>query len=123
MIGNLPLGVTRTITKYGGIKHELNGKLHREDGPAIEYCDARFWYINGKIHRTDGPAAELSNGDKHWYINGKLHRIDGPAVENSDGSKEWYVKYEQITIENYQNFIDDYPDLVNQFLAYSVLVR
>ena len=50
----------------------LNGKLHREDGPAIEYSSGRkFWYINGKLHRTDGPAVEYCNGDGFWYLNGK----------------------------------------------------
>ena len=28
------------------------------------------WYINGKIHREDGPAIEWSDGNKEWYING-----------------------------------------------------
>jgi hypothetical protein len=48
----------------------LNGKYHREDGPAVEYADgAKYWYLNGKLHREDGPAVEWSNGDKHWYLN------------------------------------------------------
>jgi antitoxin component YwqK of YwqJK toxin-antitoxin module len=51
----------------------LNGKLHREDGPAIEYSDGyKAWYLNGKLHREDGPAVEYSNGDKFWYLNGQL---------------------------------------------------
>lgn len=29
------------------------------------------WFLNGKRHREDGPAVERSNGDKEWYINGK----------------------------------------------------
>ena len=32
---------------------------------------SRYWFLNGKRHREDGPAAELSNGDKLWYLNGK----------------------------------------------------
>jgi len=50
----------------------LNGKYHREDGPAVEYANGdKFWYLNGKPHRVDGPAAEYTNGDKFWYLNGK----------------------------------------------------
>ena len=50
----------------------LNGKLHREDGPAIEHSDGNnFWYLNGKYHREDGPAVEYADGDKYWYLNGK----------------------------------------------------
>ncbi len=29
------------------------------------------WFLNGKRHRDDGPAVEYSNGDKEWWINGK----------------------------------------------------
>ena len=50
----------------------LNGELHRENGPAVEYADGTtHWYKNGKLHREDGPAMELSNGDKYWYLEGK----------------------------------------------------
>ena len=36
------------------------------------YADgSRYWYMNGKFHREDGPAFEYANGDKIWYINGK----------------------------------------------------
>ena len=53
----------------------LNGKLHREDGPAIEFANGdKSWYLNNKLHREDGPAVEYDNGSKHWYLNGKLHR-------------------------------------------------
>jgi hypothetical protein len=76
----------------GTLRYYLNGKLHREDGPAIEYGNGdKFWYINGKRHREDGPAVEYDNGDKYWYINGKLHRADGPAVECTNGDKFWII--------------------------------
>ena len=53
----------------------LNGKLHREDGPAIEYSDgAKSWYLNGNLHREDGPARMWSDGTKDFYLNGNLHR-------------------------------------------------
>ena len=32
---------------------------------------AKQWYLNGKLHREDGPAIEYTNGTKHWYLNGK----------------------------------------------------
>ena len=50
----------------------LNNKLHREDGPAIEYPDGcKYWYLNGNFHREDGPAIEWENGTKFWFLNGK----------------------------------------------------
>ena len=79
-----------------------NGKLHREDGPAIEWADGyKEWYRNGNLHREDGPAVEYANGTKSWYRNGNLHREDGPAVERADGSKEWYLNGKQYTEEEW----------------------
>ena len=51
-----------------------------------------FWRLNGKVHREDGPASEYANGTRHWYRNGKRHREDGPAVEWANGEKHWYLK-------------------------------
>ena len=48
----------------------MNGKCHRVDKPAIEYCDgAKIWYLNDKRHRLDGPAYLCYNGEKYWFIN------------------------------------------------------
>jgi len=78
----------------------LHGKLHREDGPAAEHADGtKAWYLNGFYHRENGPAVERANGTKAWWLHGKLHREDGPAIERADGYKSWYVndiKYEDI---------------------------
>jgi len=30
----------------------------------------KYWFLNGKRHREDGPAVEWANGDKSWYLNG-----------------------------------------------------
>ncbi len=76
----------------GDAKYHLsNGKLHRTDGPAIEYNDGgKRWYQNGEYHRNDGPAIEYMDGTKAWYQNGELHRVDGPAIEYFDGTKSWH---------------------------------
>ena len=29
------------------------------------------WSLNGKHHREDGPAVEWANGAKYWLLNGK----------------------------------------------------
>jgi hypothetical protein len=37
----------------------------------IEYADgSKEWYLNGKCHREDGPAVEYADGTKFWYLNG-----------------------------------------------------
>ena len=75
----------------------LNGKYHREGGPAVEYPGGtKQWWLNGKPHREDGPAYEGSDEHKEWWLNGKRHREDGPAVECFDGAKEWYLNGEEV---------------------------
>jgi len=70
----------------------LNGKYHREDGPAVEYANGdKEWWLNGKRHRVGGPAVEYANGTKAWYINDNRHREDGPAIEYANGDKLWYL--------------------------------
>jgi len=89
-----------TVEVYdnGTKKWYLNGKLHREDGPAIEYADgSKSWWLNGKRHREDGPAIEWASGSKYWYLNGELHREDGPAVEWASGHKFWYLNGKNVT--------------------------
>ena len=78
----------------------LNGKRHREDGPAVEWANGhKEWHLNGKLHREDGPAVEYASGDKEWYLNDKLHREDGPAVEWANGTKEWWLNDEEVDPE------------------------
>jgi hypothetical protein len=88
-----------TVTVENGItRWYLNGKQHREDGPAIEDSDGtRSWYINGEPHREDGPAVEYGDGTRSWWINGELHREDGPAVERSDGTRSWYINGQKLS--------------------------
>ena len=82
----------------GSKKWYLNGKLHREDGPAVVFADgSKHWYLNNMRHREDGPAIEGANGSKEWYLKGKRHREDGPAVEYTDGDKYWFLDGEYLT--------------------------
>jgi hypothetical protein len=67
------------------------------------YENRTEWYLNGKCHREDGPAVEWSNGDKYWFLNGELHREDGPAVEYSDGTKSWYLNWIQLSEAEFLN--------------------
>jgi hypothetical protein len=62
---------------------------------------AKEWYLNGKFHREDGPAIEEADETKEWYLNGQLHREDGPAVERVDGTKYWYLNDKNLTEEEF----------------------
>jgi len=101
---------TLTIDEFGTKTWmNKNGKLHRLDGPAIEYTDGiKYWYQNGLRHRLDGPAIEFPNGGKEWWVNGVIHREDGPAFIFSSGRKSWYlndVRY--LTKEEYFDALSD----------------
>ena len=116
------------IDSFGTKYWCVNGKLHREDGPAIEYADGtKFWYINNKLHREDGPAIEYSNGTKYWCVNGKLHREDGPAVEHFRGFKEWWINGKEISEEEFIrikrycrtcNSLLSFTKAINQYIIY-----
>jgi len=71
----------------------------------------KAWCINGKLHREDGPAIEDSGGNKQWWINGKLHREDGPAIEYSDGDKSWYLNGEKLTEKQWQKKVSPVKEL------------
>jgi hypothetical protein len=87
---------------YGTKRWYLNGKHHREDGPAIEYDDGdKQWWLNDERHREDGPAVEDVGGFRLWFLNGKRHREDGPAVECPNGDKEWWLNNIKYTKQEY----------------------
>jgi len=60
------------VDQYGNKAWLLNGKYHREDGPAVEWSDGyKGWCLNGKYHREDGPAREWPDGNRQWFLNDK----------------------------------------------------
>ncbi len=82
---NLPDG--SYIDSDNDVCYIKNGKIHREDGPAIEHADGtKRWYINGKQHREDGPSVEWINGDKYWCVNNKFC---GTEVAYEEALKIW----------------------------------
>jgi len=69
------------------------------------YADGnKYWYLNGKCHKEDGPAVEYANGHKEWFLNGKRHKVDGPAIELVGGAKYWYLNGEQINCKTQEEF-------------------
>ena len=89
------------VNTSGNREWYQNDKLHRLDGPAVEFANgSKYWFQNGKRHRLDGPAVEYVNGDKFWYQNGKLHREDGPACEYA-AYKRWFIEDEELTEDEF----------------------
>jgi hypothetical protein len=46
-------------------------ELHWEDGPAIMGTQYSIWFINGRRHREDGPAVIYHNGSTEYWLYGK----------------------------------------------------
>jgi hypothetical protein len=90
------------VDSHGNKSWWLNGKRHREDGPACEYINGtKQWWINGERHRLNGPAIEHWAGARYWFLNGKCHRVDGPAVLYPNGEKRWYINGMDYTYEEW----------------------
>ena len=75
-----------------------------KNGLYIDIQGTKEWYKNGKLHREDGPAVIHSDGFKMWLIKGKLHREDGPAKIWPDGYCEYYLNSKQLTEEEFNNY-------------------
>jgi hypothetical protein len=60
------------------------------------------WCLNGQLHREDGPAVEWADGSKIWCQHGKFHRLDGPAIDCF--FKEWFYQDRKIDCSSQQEF-------------------
>jgi hypothetical protein len=49
------------VNKHGGKKWRLHG--------IVLVNGTKMWWLHGKLHREDGPAIELADGDKEWWLN------------------------------------------------------
>lgn len=88
---------------------EENGESYRVDTNAV---GDKFWIQDGRVHRTNGPAIEYHNGIKVWCIRGQVHRTDGPAALVSDHTsgdeyrivpteEEWWIDGRRYNKEQY----------------------
>jgi len=92
--------------EYITISYEDYYKLSDEERKAKSYYfefphGEKRWIVNGKLHREDEPAIVYHDGTKFWYINGENHREDGPAIIYPDGSISWYLNGIRYTFENW----------------------
>jgi hypothetical protein len=83
-------GHTATMPQW----RDDEGRLHREDGPAVIHANGSTkWYRHGVRHREGGPACEYANGTEKWYRNGLRHRdpLEGPAASYPDGRRIYFI--------------------------------
>jgi len=60
--------------EYTNISYEKYNRLFEEESKkpyCVEYDNGiKDWKVNGKYHREDGPAVEYDDdGDKFWFLN------------------------------------------------------
>ena len=86
------------------VVHYVDGKIHREDGPALIYADGKqYYYQNNQLHRTDGPAIIWADGTKFYCQNGEFHREDGPAAIYPNGNKEYWIADKRLPEEEFNS--------------------
>jgi hypothetical protein len=92
----------------------------------VDADGTKCWYLNGRFHREDGPAIECADGRKYWYLNGRFHREDGPAIECADGTKYWYLNGTEYTKQEFLNKINPIKELtvqqISELLGYEVKI-
>lgn len=95
----------------GTREHWHRGRLHREDGPAVEFAGkelhlrlpfgelrlfgpVELWFRRGRLHRDGEPAVRDAKGSALWFTEGRVHRDDGAAVEDVDdhGTNLWWFR-------------------------------
>lgn len=100
----------RTVDEDGAVRYYNEaGQLHREDGPAVEYCRSKHggghrYFFNGKKHRLDGPAVMHEDGTTEWWVHGVRHREDGRAIEYSQGGGRWFYRGGAVECETQEEF-------------------
>lgn len=74
---------------YQGSKFYYRDKLrHRIGGPAQEYGNGdTTWFVNDRLHRLDGPAIDWKH-QKGWYIDGKEYTKEAFDIEVSKRAKD-----------------------------------
>jgi len=71
--------LVKNILHFKG-KRNFTGVVKNEHNSFI-------YYLNGKFHREDGPAVEWSNGDKKWFLNDKYYG------SNNDYTNESWIRF------------------------------
>lgn len=88
--------------KVGSEIYYLNGKQHREDGPAYVgwydngMIESEYFHINGNLHRENGPSAI------EWSMTGRKIRqayyFNGVEIKS-----EWFAQLGKDIIKDFTN--------------------
>jgi hypothetical protein len=81
--------------------------IYRLDGPSVIYKDGgKYWWKHGKLHREDGPAVE-ENDYNQWCVDGLRHREDGPAIVffSQEKNNQWWYHNKHIAVNSHEQFL------------------
>ena len=65
----------------------------------------RYYNRDDRLHRTNGPAVEYTDGTKRWLQDGQYHRIDGPAMEYPTGDNRWFINGKELTAAEFNQAV------------------
>jgi hypothetical protein len=83
------VGVEVVVDWGGSELHYLDGKLHREDEPAVTLPNGtEFYFLHNKLHREDGPAVTCPGRYEEYWLNGRLQRRYDSAVIDTEDKDE-----------------------------------
>ena len=71
IVGNVLVTSTKCCTSSYIIMEPCNGR-YEEKSLAKDIDGASYWEA-GRLHRIDGPAIEFMDGYEAWYRNGEMH--------------------------------------------------
>lgn len=92
---NFLVHLNKVISPNDGFKLGFRGYLTPNETTTNDYdmisgYVKEFWAKNGRLHRDDGPAVIYTDGSEEWWSNGRLHRDNGPAIIHKNGYKAWW---------------------------------
>ena len=91
-----------------GNKFWIQNSKNLDLSSSVEILSGGYkWYLNGMLHREDGPAIEWYNDEKEWYQNNRKHRINGPAVIDHYSGNEWWINGQELSHESVEMWIEE----------------
>lgn len=108
------VGYERVVLESGTVEYWVDGVLHREGKPAIEWSSGNeSWYFDGKLHNDCGPAIWQKNGTiLEWWLHGKrLFKKDFTDFELIDKLGAWSIFTPVEIIEMKKKFVNEQDNI------------
>lgn len=93
---------------------------------SIEKNGTKLWELNGEIHNEDGPAVEYPSGKKEYYLNDRLYETKEQWQEELDKRKDFDTMSESERCEvlnEAKTLINEIENICDKKLEYENLIR